>query len=460
MLDRATIEQMSHEALVELVLKLLEEVASLRQEIDEIKRGGKRSATPFSKGKGVEQPKGSGRTPGEGPFRRRDAPDPGSYTSTHEVPIEHEQCPDCGGALLSEEPEVVTITDLPEMPKPEIAAYILARAQCACCHRLLRAEHPAIASDQRGATAHRLGNRVTAVAAWLHYSLGLPQRKLPVIFRDLFGLSVTQSAIAQAAERSAYGLDDAYEQLRTSIATSPQVNTDDTSWRVNGSAAYVMNFSNAQTVFYQITPRHRHQDVEAVIGTNYRGVLTTDRFRSYDAAPLLAVKQQKCLAHILRNLSEHLDGKRGRARSFALTLQHLLREALALWHDYHHKKRYRWRERAAELRQRLEDHLRDRPLRDPDNRRLLNELGWHSDNGSLLRFLDDPSIEPTNNRAERDLRGAVIARKISHCSKSWSGAHTRSVLMSICQTLRRRGAASICEALRQVIASGELPLSA
>ena len=31
------------------------------------------------------------------------------------------------------------------------------------------------------------------------------------------------------------------------------------------------------------------------------------------------------------------------------------------------------------------------------------------DRGNLLRFLDDPSIEPTNNRAERALRPAVIA---------------------------------------------------
>ena len=55
---------------------------------------------------------------------------------------------------------------------------------------------------------------------------------------------------------------------------------------------------------------------------------------------------------------------------------------------------------------------------DRDNGRLQNELGWHDDRGNLLRFLDDPSIEPTNNRAERALRGAVIARKVSHCSKT------------------------------------------
>ena len=36
-------------------------------------------------------------------------------------------------------------------------------------------------------------------------------------------------------------------------------------------------------------------------------------------------------------------------------------------------------------------------MSDADNWRLQNELGWHDDRGNLLRFLDDPSIEPTGD---------------------------------------------------------------
>ena len=69
-------------------------------------------------------------------------------------------------------------------------------------------------------------------------------------------------------------------------------------------------------------------------------------------------------------------------------------------------------------------HLRDR-LADADNYRLQNELGWHDDRGSLVRFLEEHW--PTNNRAERALRGAV-ARKVSHCSKHVAGADAFSGL--------------------------------
>ena len=49
------------------------------------------------------------------------------------------------------------------------------------------------------------------------------------------------------------------------------------------------------------------------------------------------------------------------------------------------------------------------------------------------------AIEPTNNRAERALRGAVIARKVSHCSRSEAGADAFSAFTSVIRTLYRNG---------------------
>jgi len=43
-----------------------------------------------------------------------------------------------------------------------------------------------------------------------------------------------------------------------------------------------------------------------------------------------------------------------------------------------------------------------------------------------------------NNRAERELRPTVIARKVSHGSQAEEGAKTREVLMSVMQTLKKR----------------------
>ena len=59
--------------------------------------------------------------------------------------------------------------------------------------------------------------------------------------------------------------------------------------------------------------------------------MVTDRGRSYDAQALSGVKQQKCLAHVLRSISEVVKTKTGRGRSFGKRLKGLLREAMELW---------------------------------------------------------------------------------------------------------------------------------
>ena len=102
----------------------------------------------------------------------------------------------------------------------------------------------------------------------------------------------------------------------------------------------------------------------------------------------------------------------------------MLRAALGLWRGFHDGtvSAAESGRRGAELKGAWTEHLAPRELSDPDNQRLLDGLGWHHERGNLVRFLDDPSIPPTNNAAERALRPAVIARKVSQCSKTWDGA--------------------------------------
>ena len=141
--------------------------------------------------------------------------------------------------------------------------------------------------------------------------------------------------------------------------------------------------------------------------------MVTDRGRSYDAQALSSVKQQKCLAHVLRSISEVAQTKRGRGRTldrsrghgFGKRLSELLREAMELRQSYRRGEASDYGGETERLRREVSYHLRDRPMPDRDNWRLQNELGWHDDRGNLLRFLDGARIEPTNNRAERALRG-------------------------------------------------------
>jgi len=59
---------------------------------------------------------------------------------------------------------------------------------------------------------------------------------------------------------------------------------------------------------------------------------------------------------------------------------------------------------------------------------------FHKEN--LFKFVTNTEIEPTNNRAERGIRKAVIIRKISNGNRSKKGADILSILLSIIETLK------------------------
>jgi transposase len=451
---------LSREDLLALVAELQRQIAelrasneALRAETKQLKRGGKRQAAPFSKGTRVAEPKPPGRQPGSGPFHYREAPPPEAITAPSvDVRVILEACPACGGPLAEERVDLAYTTELPDLPRPKVTPYRVWVCRCTVCGRQVRGQHPDLAPDQYGATAHRLGARVRAAAPTLPYGVGIPVRKVPAVLKALSGVQLTPGALTQDALPRVQGpLGTAYECLRAAVPQAPVGHTDDTGWRVGGEPAYLMAFETKEATVYHIRPRHRHEDVQEVIPADDDGVLVTDRGRSYDAQAFGGVPQQKCLAHIQRSISDVLETKTGRARDVGEQLTGLRQEAMELWHAYRDGDRTDYKGEVEALQAEITDHLRDRRLKDADNQRLLNELGWHHDRGNLVRFLADPRVEPTNNRAERALRPAVIARKVSQCSKNGRGAGAFAAFTSVIRTLMKTQAGSVVDTLSQLL---------
>jgi len=279
-------------------------------------------------------------------------------------------------------------------------------------------------------------------------------RKVPAILEELTGIRLTQGAITQDAMKQTAGAVGArYAALRESVGKQAVIHTDDTGWRVQGKTAFLMAFVNASLSVYQVRSRHRNEEVRELVPADFTGVMICDRGKSYDADELQSVLQQKCLAHLLRNAAEVTQKKAGRARQFSRRLKDLLRQGLALAAKKNEMDATRYRERAEELDDALSRHLRHRHLRDDDNQRLLDGVGLQHDQGHLLRFLEQEGIEPTNNRAERDLRPAVIARRVSHCSRNATGARAFEAFTSVIQTLRKVDPAGIMTELVTLLAN-------
>jgi transposase len=444
------LEDCSREELIQVIIELRRVNQQLQAEIEELKRRG--GAAPFSKGKRKADPKPPGRKPGQGFFRFRSAPESAEVRETIPVGVSERCCPDCGGELGRAHREMVSTTDVPAQPKPETRCYAVEVRQCRQCGGKVRGRHPDIARGQHGATAHRVGPRIKALAHILHYVHGVPVRKTPAILEDLTGVRLTQGAITQNALQQAAGaVGERYKTLRASVRKQAVVHTDDTGWRVGGDRAFLMAFVNPTLSVYQIRPRHRNAEVRELVPADFGGVMVCDRGRSYDAVELEGVAQQKCLAHLIRNATKVAEEKNGRARNFARQLTDLLRRALRLSAGSAAMRLKDYCRQATALDDELTHLLRDRRLRDTDNQRLLNGAGEQQDRGRLLRFLSEIGVEPTNNRAERDLRPAVIARKVSHCSKNQRGARAFEAFTSVLQTFRKTDASALAASLTALI---------
>lgn len=427
-------------ALQTQVVALQERVVALQDEVEDLKRSGKRQAAPFSKGTRVAKPRKPGRKPGQGTFKHREAPAPEDLSEPPiDVPTAEAECPRCGGELDEGRVEEASVVDVPEVVKPRVRLFRVKVRRCRRCGATVRGRHPDLAADQRGATAHRLGPRLLAAACHLHYGLGAPVRKLPETLELLTGARLTQGAVTLAALRQVKAaIGTTYQNLCDSVRNAPYVHTDDTGWRVGGRSAWLMVFETDAATVYQVRKRHRNEEVRERVPADYQGTMITDRAGVYDADVFAGVKKQKCLAHVQRSLKEVVEKKSGMARRFATELKSLLKQALALWRERRAGPPVEdFAKRVKQLKWDVRRHLRPRRLADPDNQRLLDGLGRCNDEGSLLRFLDDPSIEPTNNRAERALRPAVIARKTSQCTKNERGTRAFEAWTSVLRTLSR-----------------------
>ena len=155
-----------------------------------------------------------------------------------------------------------------------------------------------------------------------------------------------------------------------------------------------------------------------LLGTEFGGVLVSDCLATYDDATAV---QQKCYAHHHKAISQAKALHPQQGEGFLAQTAAMLRAAVAL----QGQKAECDPQRFKDLRQALERkaaQLLDSPRSEPSEEAVRNRLNKQRDH--LFTFLDHDGVDATNNLAERQLRPAVIARKISCGNKTQKGART------------------------------------
>lgn len=426
------------EALMAIILRqaaLIEEcraeIAQLKARVAELEaRKPPPPAAPFrrkDKDKSAA-PKRPGREPGHpGAFRER----PEQCDEHIEVAL-GTHCPCCGEALCERRPIEQTIVEVAPT-RPQLTRLVTWRAYCPRCRREVKSSHPQQVSEATGAAGTHLGARALGVACALKHQAGLSVAKTAVVLRELCGLTISGGALAQAFQRVAARLAPDYQALRTALLQSEVIHSDETSWWVGGPKASLWVFCNAQSTFYRVVESRDRQTFYEVIPADWPGVLVSDCLSVYDDATAL---QHKCYAHHLKALSAAGEaGAPQGAGEFLSLCRHLLQSAMELkplletLSAEEHLARRRGLDVAARG-------LLSEPRADPREEAVRARL--HKQLDHLFTFLDHPAVEATNNLAERQLRPAVIARKISCGHRTRRGADAWQVLSSLAATCRQR----------------------
>ena len=444
-MNRADLEALDKATLADLVLRQAERIATLEvrltemgQRFEEMERRAARGAAPFARpeSKRSPSPNRPGRKGGhEGTCRVR--PPEEAVDSRIEAPLTH--CPHCGDALAPETDESLEQTLIEAPPvRPHVIRLVTHRNRCRGCGRRVASTHPLQVSMAGGAASTHLGPRALALAASLNKGLGLTMRKTCAVLRDLLGIDLSPGGLAQALARVAGRLAPAYEALLETVRAEPVLHTDETSWWVGRTGFSLWVLTNQAGTCYRVVSTRSRAEAEALLG-NYRGVLVSDCLNIYDG---LTLQQHKCYAHHLKEIGKALQDPTAQASLYLRELRALLVGAMALKAEMARLPAVE----VARMRRALEtnaDRLLGSPRTGaeadaaPAEERLRQRL--RKQRAHLFTFLDHEAVDATNNLAERQLRPAIISRKLSCGNKTERGAETWQVLASLAATCRQAG---------------------
>jgi hypothetical protein len=407
-------------------------IATLEKRVAELERKRHRSAAPFRRRPGQKQqdPQPPGREKGHAPSYRPPSEEEIQETVTVPLPC----CPHCQGPVADLHPIAQVIVDLPPI-QPIVWRLVTYRGTCPRCGKV-HSTHPHQVSTATGAAGCHLGAGALAVAATLRHGHGLPLRRVRALLQDLFHLSVSHAGIYEALARMAQRLAPAYEELKETLRQSASVHGDETGWWLAYRGGWLWVFATTETTVYLITRKRSVEAVREVLGERFDGTLVSDCLRVYDRYE--AATKSKCVSHHLRKIDE-AQQKRPES-AFLAAMKRLLQASLKLQRAHAWLPEPVYERGVASLEARLTRLLA--PTYPHEEEEKVAQR-FRNQRAHIFTFLRHPAVAATNNLAERQLRPAVIARKLSCGNATEGGARTLEVLTSLAATCRQRGASFI-----------------
>ena len=429
------------EFLVELSARHERQITRLEARIERLeerlRESPSNSSRPPSSG-----PPGSAPRRQRSPSARKPGAQPGHEGTTRQLVadaevaevVEHwpKRCSDCGEGLALGEPAAPArrhqVFELPPIAVA-VTEHRGHAVDCEGCGRRTRAGLPAEVA--RSVFGPRLG----AAIAVLSVRNRVSRRDVSELSAELFGCPVSVGSVDAICQRTSGALAGPYADLREAVKDAPVVCVDETGWRQAGRRRTLWGAFSARHAALHIAADRHERELPELIGERFAGIVSSDRWWAYDC--LDPARRQVCWAHLLRDFRRHAEGLAHQQRFGEAGLE-ICRRLFTAWAECAEDgDRHRLAREIAPLKRRLRSLLERATVKRAKNR----QIGIFARNllklwPALWTFTEIDGVEPTNNAAERGLRGAVIYRKLSLGSQSEGGERFAERMLSVSQTCR------------------------
>ncbi len=428
-------------ALANQVQRLEGRVERLEGEVRELRRDSDNSSLPPSadpgagkrRRKGKRSPRNPGAQPGHPGSGRGLLP----IEQVDEV-IEHlpESCAQCGHSLADRPARgPIRRHQVAELPETAVAVteHRLCRRRCPDCGALTQAELPPEIPRER------FGPRLQGAIATLAAGFRLSRRQVADLCGELFGSQIAVGSVDAILGRQGIALREPQKRLCDAVRSAPVLCVDETGWKQAGQTRFLWGAFADRAAVLRVAPSRHREEAETLLGET-EAIVSSDRWWAYDH--LDPPRRQVCWSHLLRDFRFHAESPIADQSEFGKACLGVAEEVFSAWRAFQHSgdRRALRREIAPlerELRALCEAGKR-KSAKTRYHRGLARNLikVWPA----LWNFIEAEGVEPTNNRAERGLRHAVIYRKLSQGNRSAQGALATERLLSAaisCRLQRR-----------------------
>lgn len=450
--DREQLLALSKEQLVQIILdqqdgltRLSKQHEELSKTVMELVRSTKRQAAPFGRSqkapkKGTDRRFATGRPVGHaGQYRH-----PPSAVATQQAEVGLPCCPTCSGQVEHLRPLDQIIEEIPQV-QVRVIKLRTWQGRCGQCGTV-RSTHPLQVSTAQGAARTHLGPRAIQTILELKHEAGLSIRKIVRHLKKYYGLCISPGGVAQLIQRLAAKLEPNYQALRQQARQASLLHADETGWFVGGRA-WLWVLTNPKLTLFEVSDNRGVETLKELLGRDFGGVMVADCWWAYEN---FTAVQQKCYAHHLKLIKQAIELNPGSV--ILPRIKDFLQQAID-WSKQRQKLSSSDYWQGVARLEKLADEVL--PVRRNSKGKLLvahppDDIGKYGKTERqiilrlakrrrhLLTMLYIDEVPATNNLAERQLRPAVIDRKLSCGNRTWAGAQAWQVIKSLIVTHRQR----------------------